>query len=54
MQSTSFVVDLFEDVKVVVLHYSHPIKPFFCGMGGEFVVIVKVCGAWIKAIETSV
>ena len=38
----------------VVVHCSHSIKAFFCGGGGEFVVIIEVYGALIKAIETYV
>ena len=38
----------------VVVHYSHSVEPFFCSGRGEFVVVVGVHGAWIKAMETSV
>ena len=48
------MVELFEDVVDVVVHCSHSIKPFFCRGGGQFVVVIEVYGAWIKAIETSV
>ena len=54
MQGTSFVVDSFEDVVDIVVHYSHSIQPFFCGRGGDFVVIVEKYGQWIKDIETSI
>ena len=54
MKGASFVVDLFEDVVDVVMHCSHSVKPFFCNGGKEFVVVIEVYGAWIKAIETSV
>ena len=48
------MVDTFEDVVDVVVHSSHPIKRFFCSGGGEFVVVIEVYGAWIKAIETPI
>ena len=47
------MVDTFEDVMDMVVHCSHSVKPFFCGGRGEFVVVIEVCGAWIKAIEIS-
>ena len=49
----SFIVDSFEEVVDMVMHCSHSVKPFFCSWGGEFVVVIEVYGAWIKAIETS-
>ena len=49
-----FVVDSFEDVVDVVVHCSHSIDLFFCIGGGEFIVIIEVYSAWIKAMETSV
>ena len=48
------MVDTFEDVVDVVVYCSHSIKPFYCGGRGEFVVVIEVYGAWIKAIETSI
>ena len=54
MKDASLVVHLFEDVVNVVVYCSYSIKLFFCGRRAEFVVIVKVYGAWIKTIETSV
>ena len=48
------MVDALEDVVDVVVHSSHSVEPFFCGGGGEFVVVIEVYGAWIKAIETSI
>ena len=51
---TLFVVDSFQDVVYVVMHCSHPVKPLFCSGRGEFVVVIGVYGAWIKATETSV
>ena len=48
------MVDALEDVVDVVVHYSHSVEPFFCGRRGEFVVVIKVYGASIKAIETSI
>ena len=54
MKVTLFVVDSFEDVVDVVLNCSCSIESFFCRVGGEFVVVIEVYGAWIKAIETSV
>ena len=49
-----FMVDTFEDVVDMVVYRSHSIEPFFCGRRGQFVVVIEVYGAWIKAIETSV
>ena len=54
MKGASFVVDSFEYVVDVVMHCSNSVKPFFCRRGGGCVVVIKVHGAWIKAIETSV
>ena len=54
MKVALFIVDSFEDIVDVVVHSSHSVKPFFCSSRAEFVVIIKVYGAWIKAIETSV
>ena len=48
------MVNVLEDVVNVVVHSSHSVETFFCGRGGEFVVVVEVYGAWIKAIETSI
>ena len=48
------MVDTFEDVVDMVVHGSHSVEPFFCGGRGEFVVVIEVYGAWIKAIETSI
>ena len=38
----------------VVVHCSDSIKAFFCGRGGEFIVVLTVYVAWIKATETSI
>ena len=38
----------------MVVHYSNSVRPFFCGGGGEFLIIAKVYSVWMKAIETSV
>ena len=48
------MVVVLEDVVDVVVYDSHSVKPFFCGWGGEFVVVIEVYGVWIKAIETSI
>ena len=48
------MVDSFKDVVEVVVYYCHSVEPFFCSRGAEFVVIIEVYSAWIKAIETSV
>ena len=48
------MVDVFEDVMDMVVYCSHSVQTFFCSGGGEFVVVIEVYGAWIKAIETSV
>ena len=54
MKGTSFMVNMLEDILDVVVHYSYSVEAFFCGRRGEFVVVIKVYAAWIKAIETSV
>ena len=54
MKGASFVVDAFEDVMDMIVHCGHSIKPLFCSGKGELVVIIKVYGVWIEAIETSV
>ena len=54
MEHDLFIVDLFEDVADVVMHYSHFIKPFICSSREEFVDIITVYGTWIKTIETFV
>ena len=38
----------------MVVHCSDSVEPFFCGWRGEFVVVIEVYGAWMKAIETSI
>ena len=48
------MLDALEDVVDVVVHGSHSVELFFCGWRGEFVVVIEVYGAWIKAIETSI
>ena len=48
------MVDIFEDVVDMVMYCSHSVEPFFCGGRGEFVVVIEVYGAWIKAIDTSI
>ena len=48
------MVDALKDVVDVVVHCSHSVEPFFCGWRGEFVVVIEVYGAWIKAIETPI
>ena len=48
------MVDALEDVVDVVMHRSHSVEPFFCGGGGEFVVVIEVYSVWTKAIETSI
>ena len=54
MQVASFIVNMLEDIVDVVMHYSHSVDPFFCGRGGEFVIVIEVYCVWIKAIKTSV
>ena len=54
MQGALFMVDALEDVMDVFVHCSHSVEPFFYGGRGEFVVVIEVHGAWIKAIETSI
>ena len=54
MQGASFMVDALENIMHMVVYCSHSIKPFFCGGGGEFVVVIEVYGAWVIAIESSI
>ena len=54
MQSALFIVAMFEYVVDIVGHCSHSVESFFYSRRGEFVVVIEVYGAWIKAIETSV
>ena len=54
MKCTLFEVDLLEDIMDVVVCSCHSVQLFCCGGGGEFVVVIKVYGAWIKAVESSV
>ena len=48
------MVDALEDVMHVLVHCSHSVEPFFCGRRAEFLVVIEVHVAWIKAIETSI
>ena len=48
------MVDAFADVVDMVVYRSHSVEPFFCGGGGEFIVVIKVYGVWIESIETSI
>ena len=48
------MVDTLEDVVDVVVYCSYSVEPFFCGWRGEFVLVIEVYGAWIKAIETPI
>ena len=54
IKGTSFVVNYFQDVVDVVVHYNHSIKPFFCGRREKFVLVIKVDSVRIKAIVASV
>ena len=45
MKVALFVLDSFEDVVDVVMHYCSSVKPFLCIGEGEFVVVIKVDGA---------
>ena len=54
MNGASFMVDTFDDIVDVLVQYSHSMLLFFCARRGEFVVVIKVYGACIKAIETTV
>ena len=49
MKSSSFMVDAFEHVMDVVVQCSYSVEAFFCGCRAVFLVVIKVCGAWIKA-----
>ena len=48
------MLDALEDVMDMVVYCSHSVEPFFCGWRVEFVLVIEVYGAWIKAIETSI
>ena len=51
MKGASFIVNSLEDIVDMLVHYSDSVKPFIHVRRGEFVVVVKLYGAWIKAIE---
>ena len=48
------MLDSFEDIMDMVVHYSRFVELFFCGRRGEFVVIIELYGRWITAVKTSV
>ena len=48
------MADTIEYIVDMVVHCSHSVKTYFCGWRERFVVVVKVYGTWIKAIEPSV
>ena len=48
------MVDSFEHIMDVVVHYTYSITAFFYSGGGEFVIVFEVHGAWIRGMETSV
>ena len=54
MTGASFMAESVENVMDGVMHNCYSVEQFFYGRGGEFIVVVKVYGAWIKGIETSV
>ena len=54
MQGASFMLDALAEVVSMVMHDSHSAETFFCSGGREFVVVLEVYAACIKAIETSV
>ena len=53
MKGTWFVANSFNYIVDVVVHCSSSVVPLFCCRGVEFVVVIKVHGAQIKATETS-
>ena len=54
IKGTLFMIDMLVDVVDMVMHCSHPIKPFFCGGREDFVLIIQLYFVWIKTIGTSV
>ena len=54
MKGALFVIDSYKDVMDVIGHYSHLIKLFFYGGGWEFIVVIQLYNASIKAIQTSI
>lgn len=53
MKSASLVVVAFEDVVYVVVYGSNYVDTFFYNASKEFVVVMEVNAAWIKAIKAS-
>ena len=54
MKGVSFVVDGLAYIVHVVVHCSHSIEPFCYMCQGEFEVVIKLNGAGITDIETSI
>ena len=52
MEGALYVVDSFEQIKDVVVHYSYSIEPFLQGRRGEFVVLIVICDACVEAMGT--
>ena len=50
---SSFVVVEFAHVVDIVMHCSYSFKPFFWSGRVEFIVVTKVHGVVVKAVETS-
>ena len=54
VDSTLFVVDMLEGIVNLVVHFCYSIYLFFSCRGEEYVVVIKVQGVRVKAVETSV
>ena len=47
------MVDRFVVIMDVVVHWNHSVEPFFYIRGAECILVMKMHGRWIEAIETS-
>ena len=54
MNGTALLVDTIDSVMALVMHCSLLVLAFFSGGGAEFVVVIEVYCAWVKAIQPSV
>ena len=53
VKGASFIVNTLENIVDVVVHSSHSVELVFYSGRGEFVVVIEMYSAWLKAIETS-
>ena len=53
IKGTSFLVNVLEDIVNMVMHDRCRVEPFFCRGRDEFVVVIKINGTGMEAIEIS-